>query len=221
MPENRVDAEDPREIAPRAAMEELFVKSFHDNSRLGNESVSGPGSSLAQTREIRRSLPHLLQTIGARSLLDAPCGDFNWMQHVALGVDEYIGVDIVPDIVAGNQRRYGGKGRRFIGADLTRDDLPEVDVVLCRDCLVHLSYDDIRRALVNFKRSGSSYLLATTFIRWQANADIATGDWRPLNLQFPPFNFPPPIRTVVEGCTEVGDRYADKSLALWRQGDIA
>jgi len=211
---------DPRHIGRRAELEKLFETVFHENSRIGDESVSGPGSCLAQTAEIRRSLPHLLQSIGARSLLDAPCGDFNWMKHVVLGLEEYIGVDIVSDLVAENQRRYGRTDRRFIKADLTRDDLPDADVVLCRDCLVHLSYEDIRRAVRNIKRSRSTYFLTTTFPRLQANSDIVTGQWRPLNLQLLPFNFPNPIRIVVEGCTEAGGRYADKSLALWRLSDI-
>jgi len=212
---------DPRGVQRAVAIEQLFEKIFRDNLKVGDESASGPGSCLAQTAEIRRSLPYLLQSLRAKSLLDAPCGDFNWMQHVALGLDEYIGVDIVSALVADNQRKYGDRGRRFIKADLMRDELPVADIILCRDCLVHLSYEDIDRAIRNFKRSGATYLMTTTFPRLQANAEIATGQWRPLNLQLPPFHFPKPIRIVIEGCTEAGGRYADKSLAAWRLGDIA
>jgi hypothetical protein len=46
--------------------------------------------------------------------------------------------------------------------DLTRDPLPKVDLVLCRDCLVHLSFDDIYESLDNLRRSGSMLLLTTT-----------------------------------------------------------
>ena len=51
---------------------------------------SGPGSSLVQTATIRRDIPALLASLGIRSFLDAPCGDFNWMRHVDLGVERYI-----------------------------------------------------------------------------------------------------------------------------------
>jgi hypothetical protein len=202
---------DPRGVQRAAAIEQLFEKVFRDNLNIDDESVSGPGSCLAQTAEIRRSLPYLLQSLGAKSLLDAACGDFNWMKHVALGLDEYVGADIVSDLVADNQRKYGGRGRRFIKADIMRDELPVADIILCRDFLVHLSYEDIRRAVQNFKLSAATYLLATTFPRLQANSDIVTGQWRPLNLQLAPFHFPRPIRIVFEGCTEAGGRYADKS----------
>jgi hypothetical protein len=102
-----------------------------------------------------------------------------------------------------------------------RGDLPRSDVILCRDCLVHLSYDDVHRTLGNFKCSATTYLLTTTFTSLAANSDIVTGQWRPLNLQLPPFSFPSPLKIIVEGCTEAGGRYADKSLALWRLSDIA
>ena len=36
-------------------------------------------------------------------------------------------------------------------------------MILCRDCLVHLTFDDARAALQNLRRSGSKYLLTTTF----------------------------------------------------------
>jgi len=55
----------------------------------------------------------------------------------------------------------------------------------------------------------------------RANAEAATGDWRPLNLERPPFNLPPPLVLVNEQCTEAQGRYADKSLGVWRLGDLA
>ena len=45
------------------------------------------------------------------SLLDAPCGDFNWMRHVPLGGVSYTGADVVPELIARNRRDYGRDGR--------------------------------------------------------------------------------------------------------------
>ena len=105
--------------------------------------------------------------------------------------------------------------------DITTDGLPQADLVLCRDCLVHFSYEQIFRALKNFKDSRSEYLLMTTFAGRQSNSDIVTGDWRPLNFRISPFNLPEPFKVINEKCTEEGGRYADKSLALWRLADVA
>ncbi|HEX8999730.1 MAG TPA: class I SAM-dependent methyltransferase, partial [Blastocatellia bacterium] len=80
--------------------------------------------------------------------------------------------------------------------------------------------NDAIAALRNFKRSKSEYLLTTTFPKTEVNEDILTGEWRPLNLQRAPFNFPEPLRLINERCTEEGDRYADKSLGLWRLSDL-
>lgn len=211
---------DPRGLKPASPIAPVFARMAQECSRWKMESVSGPGSSLCQTMEIRQRLPQLLQSIGALSLLDAPCGDFNWMKHVVHGVQEYTGVDILEDLIGANQQRYAGNGRKFLRLDLSSDVLPRADVILCRDCLVHFSAHDVLRSLANFKRCGADYLLTTTFPRRSANEDIPTGGWRPINLELAPFCFPPPLRVINERCTEDGGRYADKSLGLWRLSDL-
>ncbi|RZQ66059.1 class I SAM-dependent methyltransferase [Amycolatopsis suaedae] len=179
-------------------------------------SVSGPGSVAAQTERLRAELPGLLRRFGVRTLLDLPCGDFGWLSQAELDLDRYIGGDIVADLVESNAERFRGDPvHEFRVLDLTGDPLPAADAVLCRDCLVHLSFADIRLALDNLRRSGSRYLLTTTFTELTTNTDISTGDWRPLNLCREPFGFPEPLAVLVEGCTEENGAYADKSLGLW------
>lgn len=207
---------DPKGLRPASPLAEIFSRHIDVYVRTGDESLSGPGSSLYHTGEIRQRLPLLFQELDIASLLDAPCGDFNWMRHVALPQVEYTGVDIVPALIERNQKQYGGPRRQFLTLDLTRSPLPKADLVQCRDCLPHLAYEDIFRVLRNFKRSGATYLLTTTFERLPRNTDIATGGWRPLNLERAPFHFPKPLRMVNEKCQEAGGMYADKSLALWK-----
>ena len=199
---------------------DIFERLYHSNAAGGGESASGPGSSLGQTAVLRRSLPLLLQNLGVRTLIDAPCGDFNWLRHVELGVDTYLGVDIVAAVVERNQAAFANPRRQFQHADIARQVLPRADLILCRDCLVHLSFADMRQALRNFVRSGSTYLLTTNFAPHRTNADISTGDWRPLNFLAEPFNFPAPLHRLIEGCTEMNAIYTDKSLSLWRLEDI-
>ncbi|HEX5607809.1 MAG TPA: capsular polysaccharide synthesis protein, partial [Candidatus Binatia bacterium] len=211
---------DSKRIARRHRIGRIFEQIFRDNCRRRDESVSGPGSCLAQTYEIRQRLPFLFADLGIETLLDAGCGDFHWLQHVDLGLKEYIGIDIVGDLIARNRQQFGLPNRRFILADLTEAPLPRSDFILCRDCLVHFSFADIVRILRNFGRSGSMYLLTTTFPERAENQEIATGDWRTLNLERAPFHFPAPMRIINERCTERGGIYADKSLGLWRLSDI-
>jgi hypothetical protein len=181
------------------------------------ESISGPASSLLRTAAIRQQLPVLFRSIGARSLLDIPCGDFHWMSHVELPLERYIGADIVEPLIEENRRRHAANGRSFEVLDLTRDPLPPSDVILCRDCLVHLSLRRAIRAVENVIASGSTWFLATTFPgAVQRNRDILTGGWRMLDLALPPFGFPPPVLQIDEQWPE----WPARRLALWKIADL-
>ena len=207
---------------------ERFTRMYETNLWAGSESRSGDGSSLAATVGVRAGLPHLLRQLAIRRLLDIPCGDFHWMAHVdlaAAGVTAYVGGDVVEAIVAANSERYADAGRSFVRVDLTTGPLPSVagepaDAVLCRDCLVHLSFANIARAFRVVRDSGARYLITTTFLEHSRNIDVIDGDWRMLNLQRAPFDLPSPVAVLVEGCEEEGGAYADKALAAWRVSDL-
>ena len=217
---------DPRHFEAQAragvrhSVADVFARIYHSNHWRGGASVSGEGSGRAQTWAVEEALPPLLRALGADVLLDLPCGDFGWMQHVDLPVTRYVGADIVPALIDRNTARYADARRAFALLDLTRDALPAADVLLCRDCLVHLSFADIARALANVRGSRIEYMLATTFPACPANEDAVTGDWRPLDLTRAPFSFPPPLGLIDERCTEGEGRFADKSLGLWRVADL-
>ena len=201
-------------------LEERFVYIYQHNLWGGEESRSGLGSSLNETEVLRKEVPIVLAKISASSILDIPCGDFRWMSTVNLSDVDYVGADIVENIVVGNRERFASDRRHFVRLDLTRDVLPRADLVLCRDCLVHLSYMNIAAAMANIKKSSAKWLLATHFLRIDSNSDIHDGDWRPLSLTRPPFNLPAPHLVIVENCMEAGGAYSDKVLGLWRVADL-
>ena len=208
-----------REEIARLPLAERFSYIAANNVWGSPESRSGTGSALEQTQTLIEAIPALLARVGAGSLLDIPCGDFHWLSVADLGVD-YTGADIVQDLVDANNRLYGSAGRRFVRLDLTADPLPRASVVLCRDCLVHLSFANIRRALANIRASGAEYVLMTHFALTEENLEAEDGDWRSLNFTLPPFNLPPPLESIVENCGEDGGAYSDKSLSLWRTADL-
>ncbi len=198
-----------------------FRRIYETNAFGGTESRSGIGSSLAETARIRQALPRLLEELGVRRVLDAPCGDCHWISELAWGQVAYTGADVVAELIETNRSRLGARGMRFLAADLCADDLPQADLILCRDCWVHLDYRQIRACLANFQRSGARYLLTTTFASRTRNRDLGGAIWRPLNLQIAPFQFPAPLRLCEEGCVENEGAYADKALGLWRLPDLA
>jgi hypothetical protein len=195
---------------------------IHDTNLWGaTASTSGLGSELDATAVLRAELPRLFRKFGVTSLLDAPCGDAGWISKADLGV-RYVGVDIVPSLVESLQARAASgqiKGE-YLLADVTRDMLPRCDAILCRDCLVHLSFANIDRAIANFRASGATWLIATTFPDWQTNADCEDGDWRALTFERAPFDWGQPVELLNENCQEACGGWRDKSLGVWQLAQI-
>ena len=203
------------QVAAPGGMAEIFGDVYEHGKWGRDDSLSGPGSDLRQTEILRRTLPSLLAELGVRSMLDIPCGDWFWMRHCELGIEQYTGGDVVPWLVEQHRATFGKPGREFRVMDLVHGELPTVDLIFCRDCLVHFSEANIHLALANIRRTGARYLLTTTFPERSQNKDITTGQWRPLNLCQAPFSLPPPLKLINEGCTEENGAWTDKSLGLW------
>ncbi|HSE33387.1 MAG TPA: hypothetical protein VLA93_17580 [Pyrinomonadaceae bacterium] len=120
----------------------------------------------------------------------------------------------VPDLISRNQKLFEGERRRFAVRDITRDPPPQTDVILCRDCFIHISFARIRAAMSNFRKTGASYLLCTTHTTVRENIDCTDGSWRSLNLQLAAFKFPPPSKLIIE------DAELGKCLGVWRLRDL-
>lgn len=198
-------------------IKEVFLNIFNENHWGGTDSISGPGSDLTQTKILIKTLPKLLEEYKIKTMLDIPCGDFYWMSNVDLSKVKYTGADIVDNII--DKCKSDHPLYDFKIMDLVNSELPSVDLIFCRDCLVHLPYEMIKKALINIKNSKSKYLLTTSFINHD-NIDTHLGGWRPLNLAKDPFNLPEPILIINEGCTENNNAYFDKSMFLWKITNI-
>jgi hypothetical protein len=59
----------------------------------------------------------------------------------------YVGIDVVPDLIARNRQRFQNDRVTFLCGDVSRDDLPAADVVLIREVLQHMSNDQISRVI--------------------------------------------------------------------------
>ena len=184
---------------------DIFVKYYEINKWGNKESVSGSGSTLLATQYLIPDLELLLKKYNIKSMLDIPCGDFNWMSKVNLSNIHYHGADIVDNLISENQEKY--PDHKFSILDITTDDLPKVDLIFCRDCLFHLPNEMIELAINNIKISGSKYLLTTSFPETNVNKNIKVGQWRPINLEISPF-FLNKIDIICE------KNYKDKSMIL-------
>jgi SAM-dependent methyltransferase len=197
---------------------DIFTYMYDQNRWDNAESVSGPGSTLMYTENIRRELPKLIQELDIRSILDAPCGDYNWFRSMErLTEFDYVGGDIVSALIARNQQAFGSATTSFVELDIINQPIPPADMWLCRDVLLHFSYERIFRTLANLLRSEVKYFLASSYTEARENFDIPTGEWRQVNLELSPFGLGPPMTHIddwIEG-------YPVRKLCLWRRSDLA
>jgi SAM-dependent methyltransferase len=170
----------------------IFAYFYRFNIWGSSESRSGDGSTLEYTEPLRSQLPKLLMELDIQTVLDAPCGDFNWFADVLRisGVNvKYRGVDIVENLVRHNSRTYAIAGKiEFECQDLVSDPIGEFDLVIARDFLIHLSYEDSFKFLSNFCLSNSKFLLTTSYPWVNINSDIPTGKFREINLLEEPYS---------------------------------
>lgn len=173
---------------------ERFSEIYAQNLWSSSESGSGTGSEVLYTAPLRQWLIENINSLKIKTFVDAPCGDFNWMKLVLPEVDvKYVGLDIVDDVIEKNIKDHASDKVKFEVADICKDGLPDCDLIMVRDCLFHLSYEDINSFFVNLAKTNYQYLLTTTYKvdgKFE-NRDIKSGDFRLINLFDFPFSFKP------------------------------
>jgi len=182
---------------------ERFELIYKSNFWSSKESISGIGSEQKNTINIKKGIIDIINHYEIKSILDAPCGDFNWIQDVLNEDLEYIGGDIVKNLINKNSKQYKKRNINFIELDITSDSLPNTDLMICRDCLIHLSYKKIKLFFQNFKKSNIKFLLLTSYNLKDSqkkiiNSDIPDGEFREVDMSQPPFILPTPIKKVLD-----------------------
>ena len=194
-------------------MKEIFEKIITENVwKIGGiDTPCGQGSTIEYTTNLRKELPNFLLKHNIQSMLDAPCGDFLWMSQIDLPKNfKYFGGDISKTLIKNNKEKY--KDFEFFLFDITTDELLEVDLLLCRDCLIHFSFSDIDTFFRNLVKSKVKFILLTNHKKDRYNSkDISTGDCRPINFTKFPFNFENPIDSI----NDTYDGFIERSLCLW------
>lgn len=170
---------------------EIFDNIYRSNFWGSGESRSGLGSERDFSAAYLRQLRTLLENRRLLHMFDAPCGDLNW--NIDLAKDhaiEYAGGDISATLIADVQRQHPEIDVRVF--DICSDPFPKADVWHCRDCLFHLPFADVRRALENYVSSSIPFALLTTHrARWlHRNLDVPPGGFRFLDLERAPIGLP-------------------------------
>lgn len=203
---------------------ETFVNIYENYGFGGDESRSGSGSTLNETEKLRQSIINLFNEKNIKSVVDIPCGDFNWMKEIVPNFTSYKGGDIVDQCVIENTEKYGSSDISFFQFDILTDEIPNGDVLIVRDIIGHFPISDGEKIINNILQSDCKFLLSTTWYNindddyyihhYNRGADY--GRFYPVNLMSQPFNFPKPDHYIEEDVRvdgfEKGNR---KVLALW------
>jgi hypothetical protein len=190
-------------------MKEIFEDIIRHNR--WKKHPCGPGSTFAYTENLRLNLGKFLEKHNITSMVDAPCGDYSWMNVTKLpSIEKYIGGDIVEFLLNNNQKKY--PEIYFQKLDLTCDQLPDVDLLFCRDCLLHLSFEDIDKVFKNISQNNVKYILLSNWYEDAENTrDIQTGNARYINFLESPFNFTNPIDSIIDFV----DGFPHRKMVLW------
>lgn len=205
----------------RRSAAEVFTDIHDQNYWQGSESKSGTGSDMDKARIICTEITAMVNSLGADEIVDVGCGDWNWMSRIPEWPPEgvtYHGVDVVPKLIIGNAFQYSRSNVSFHVADLLCDSLPndpsKKTLILCRDVFIHLPNRSIKKALTRIKKSGASWLAASTY-EGSLNIDIKLGDFRTIDLQASPFNIGDPL---VGDNLVIDERHIDprKFIKVWK-----
>jgi SAM-dependent methyltransferase len=213
-----------------------IFNNIYDNNGFGSlESKSGPGSTLDETHKLRESIKKIIKDKNIKSVVDIPCGDFNWMKEIVFNFESYIGGDIVKKAIDENNERYSNSRIKFIEFDILNDEIPTGDLLIVRDIIGHFPIEDGIKILKNILNSKCKYLLSTTWAKkidekWfpcekndvhRENEGVDYGRFYPVNLMSKPFDLPSAkIYLEEDVMVDNFDNGNRKTLALWDLDEI-
>ena len=216
------------------------IKAFNEvyaNHKWTGGGGSGRGSDRLSAYHSKFILMELFFQYGLTSMLDAPCGAVHgsWTKDFLFGIKsvlpcfKYYGLDASNIVIDKNIEVYEGfkDWISFGQIDLSvessvfRDISTGLDVILCRDALQHLPFQNIAGVFNNFCQSNSRYLIVTSYPHNTENKGILEiGKYFQNNLQIEPFNFPEPLESIYEGNHAITAKPGQNYLLLYKLKDM-
>lgn len=166
-----------------------LAKKFVERKRLdAHESLSGPGSHISNTKETIEFINGIIADLDIKSILDLGCGDWNWFKSVDIRGSSYLGWDACEDMVGDNNRIYGTSKVSFDTKDIVEENYPNVDLIICRDVLFHMTTEISTRVLDKIKLA-AKYFICTSFNDVNENKPHKNGwGFYKINTNIEPFN---------------------------------
>jgi len=135
------------------------------------ESLCGGGSWKKNAIDAKEFIQEKIDLYDYETILDLGCGDWNWMNEIDFRGAQYLGVDCDAEMIYDNLVNYGKNGISFKVSDIFSMDLPEADLVICRDVLFHVRLElgcSLVEKLLNRSRL---HFISTSFNQQKENQD--------------------------------------------------
>jgi len=177
-------------------LEKVFTDLYNSNvweNVDGTQTRSGLGSTLEYSKCIRDILTSMLTAYPIKSIVDASCGDWNWMSTIQYRIKcNYVGIDVVSEIIDRNTKLFSNDRFKFIKTDALSylQSLPNksVDLLIFRNTAEYLD-ETYNLEFIREAHRVCKYLLMTSIDTCNENKDIESiGTYRPINLNLPPYS---------------------------------
>lgn len=148
---------------------------------------SGVGSMREHVQPYVVMLQRFLRDYEIASVVDLGCGDWQFAQLIDWGGVQYLGLDVVEDVVEANRAKFATDSIDFDVARFGKP-LPPADLVVCKDVLQHLPLAFVSHYLSEFRKRYEHVLVTNDVYpdEW-TNVEIAAGAGRAIRPDLEPF----------------------------------
>jgi len=157
-------------------LKELFTSIYSKSMWNKKNDASEPFYSGIGSRDIdtvnnyKNKIEIFLKSLNQElKIVDLGCGDFYVHSDLVYLSKSYYAVDIVKELIEFNKKKYSNLNVEFINLDITKDKLPEGNIILIREVLQHLSNHNIKNVLKNIKKNNYHYLIITEVLPLEDN----------------------------------------------------
>jgi len=172
-----------------ANLEQIFTQ-IYEMGTWNESGFSLNGSHISYTKKYVDFLQDFMKENQIRSVVDIGCGDWAFSKYVNWEGIDYLGIDIVKFVIERNQRLFARHSIVFVQGNALEMELPEADLLICKDVFQHLSNADIKKMLKKFAKF--KHCLITDYVDYRTmtslNNDIVSGCCHHVDLTKPPFN---------------------------------